>query len=76
MHTSHALFVFNFISIHFIANEKDSYSKKKRCIFITESNMADTEETTPSCDTISHHIIPTERVGALSVWVQGTYYEY
>jgi len=33
--------------------------------------MADTEETTPSCDTISHHIIPTERVGALSVWVQG-----
>ena len=23
------------------------------------------------CDTISHHIIPTERAGALSVWVQG-----
>jgi hypothetical protein len=23
------------------------------------------------CDTISHHVIPTERAGALSVWVQG-----
>jgi hypothetical protein len=33
--------------------------------------MSETEETAPSCDSISHHIIPTERVGALSVWVQG-----
>lgn len=29
------------------------------------------EEGIPACDTISHHVIPTERVGALSVWVQG-----
>jgi len=33
--------------------------------------MAETEETAPSCDIVSHHVIPTERVGALSVWVQG-----
>merc|ERR1712038_253988 len=29
------------------------------------------EEAVPACDTISHHVIPTERVGALNVWVQG-----
>ena len=32
-------------------------------------NMSD--EGIPACDTISHHVIPTERAGALSVWVQG-----
>ena len=31
----------------------------------------DNEETVPACDTISHHVIPTERCGALNVWVQG-----
>ena len=31
--------------------------------------MAD--DTAPACDTISHHVIPTERAGALNVWVQG-----
>ena len=29
------------------------------------------EEGVPACDTISHHVIPTERAGALNVWVQG-----
>jgi len=29
------------------------------------------EETAPASDTISHHVIPTERAGALNVWVQG-----
>jgi protein NDRG1 len=33
--------------------------------------MSDSGETTPACDTVSPHVIPTERVGALSVWVQG-----
>merc|ERR1712110_841035 len=32
-------------------------------------NMSD--EGIPACDKISHHVIPTERAGALSVWVQG-----
>ena len=29
------------------------------------------EDTVPASDTISHHVIPTERAGALNVWVQG-----
>ena len=24
-----------------------------------------------ACDLISHHVIPTERIGAVNVWVQG-----
>jgi len=36
---------------------------------ITGFKMAD--DTVPACDTLSHHVIPTERVGALNVWVQG-----
>ena len=67
----HCLYLILLVFI-LLLTRKTVIQKKLRCIFITESNMADTEETTPSCDTISHHIIPTERVGALSVWVQGT----
>lgn len=33
--------------------------------------MSTDGEAIPACDTISHHVIPTERAGALSVWVQG-----
>lgn len=33
--------------------------------------MADESNSTPACDTVSHHVIPTERAGALNVWVQG-----
>ena len=29
------------------------------------------EETVPASNKISHHVIPTERAGAKSVWVQG-----
>lgn len=29
------------------------------------------EDTVPACDTIHHHVVPTERCGALNVWVQG-----
>jgi len=29
------------------------------------------EDTIPACDTIHHHVVPTERCGALNVWVQG-----
>merc|ERR1711944_41816 len=37
-----------------------------------ESKMAAEENNSvPACDTISHHVIPTERAGALNVWVQG-----
>lgn len=32
--------------------------------------MAD-EDTAPSYENVSRHVIPTERVGALNVWVQG-----
>ena len=67
----HCLYLILLVFI-LLLTRKTVIQKKLCCIFITESNMADTEETTPSCDTISHHIIPTERVGALSVWVQGT----
>ena len=68
----HCLYLILLVFILLLTRKTVIQKKKLRCIFITESNMADTEETTPSCDTISHHIIPTERVGALSVWVQGT----
>lgn len=33
--------------------------------------MSNDGESVPACDTLSHHIVPTERVGALNVWVQG-----
>lgn len=32
---------------------------------------AEENNSVPACDTISHHVIPTERAGALNVWVQG-----
>ena len=41
----------------------------KNLYFFYRNQMA--EEGVPACDTISHHVIPTERAGALNVWVQG-----
>ena len=68
---SHALYLI-LLFILLLTRKKIHLKNKLCCIFfITESNMAETEETAPSCDIVSHHVIPTERVGALSVWVQG-----
>jgi len=33
--------------------------------------MSNDGDNVPACDTISHHVVPTERVGAVNVWVQG-----
>ena len=47
-----------------------SNQKCRKVIFgFCRFKMAD--DTVPACDTLSHHVIPTERVGALNVWVQG-----
>lgn len=43
--------------------------QQKKIVKMSRKNSED--GSAPACDTISHHVIPTERAGALSVWVQG-----
>ncbi len=63
-----------FSKTNFVIHHRKPYAKRNNADLAnsdSSAEMSNDGDNVPACDTISHHVVPTERVGAVNVWVQG-----